>query len=104
MRIAALYDDVLVESPAAKRLGMQLRDRYEQCVEGMLAVTGHERLLANNPTLKQLLAMRNPYIDPINILQVEVLRRLRTTPESVRLRDALLISINGIAAGMRNTG
>lgn len=67
-------------------------------------MTGHDKLLANNHTLKQLLAMRNPYIDPINILQVEVLRRLRTDPESARLRDALLVSINGIAAGMRNTG
>jgi phosphoenolpyruvate carboxylase len=48
--------------------------------------------------------MRNPYIDPINVLQVEVLRRMRGDPLSARLREALLITINGIAAGMRNTG
>lgn len=48
--------------------------------------------------------MRNPYIHPINVIQTEVLRRLRLQPGSAALRDALLITINGISAGMRNTG
>ncbi|PNH02655.1 Phosphoenolpyruvate carboxylase 2 [Tetrabaena socialis] len=69
-----------------------------------MKLTGHERLLDSNPTLRKLINMRSPYVDPINILQVEVLRRLRKDPNNQRLRDALLISINGIAAGMRNTG
>lgn len=54
--------------------------------------------------LRHLIDMRNPYIDPINVLQTEVLRRLRQDPKSAKLRDALLITINGISAGMRNTG
>lgn len=67
-------------------------------------VTGHHSLLDTNVALRRLIEMRNPYIDPINILQVEVLRRMRSDPNNKRLREALLITINGIAAGMRNTG
>ena len=69
-----------------------------------LQVTGHNKLLQTNQALRRLIEMRNPYIDPINVLQVEVLRRMREDPLSARLREALLITINGIAAGMRNTG
>ncbi|GIL72820.1 hypothetical protein Vretimale_4503 [Volvox reticuliferus] len=103
-RIAALYESVLVEDSDQKRLGSELRERLARCQTAICAVTGHAHLLDNNPTLRKLISMRNPYIDPINILQVEVLRRLRKDPNNQRLRDALLISINGIAAGMRNTG
>ena len=71
---------------------------------GAVQVTGNTRLCANNPALRRLLVMRRPHIDPINILQVEILRRLRQQPDDQSLRDALLISINGVSAGMRNTG
>ncbi|GIL43148.1 hypothetical protein Vafri_973 [Volvox africanus] len=103
-RIAALYESVLVEDAEQKRLGYELRERLARCQVAICKVAGHDRLLDNNPTLRKLINMRNPYVDPINILQVEVLRRLRKDPNNQRLRDALLISINGIAAGMRNTG
>ena len=58
----------------------------------------------NNKTLRRLIDTRRPYLDPINFLQVEILRRLRMDSNNQALRDALLITINGIAAGMRNTG
>jgi len=103
-RIAALYEDVLVAGSEEKRLGMELRDRLADTIRAVLDVSGHKQLLEHNPTLRRLINMRNPYIDPINIMQVEVLRRLRADPNNVKLRDALLVSINGIAAGMRNTG
>ncbi|PNW85106.1 hypothetical protein CHLRE_03g171950v5 [Chlamydomonas reinhardtii] len=103
-RIAALYEEVLVNDPEEKKLGAELRERLQRCQGAILKVTGHENLLSNNPTLSKLISMRSPFVDPINILQVEVLRRLRQDPNNMRLRDALLISINGIAAGMRNTG
>eukprot|EP00803_Ostreobium_quekettii_P004722 evm.model.scf_1239.2 EVM.evm.TU.scf_1239.2 scf_1239:18112-24821(+) len=104
MRIAALYDDVLVDDPEEKEIGSDLRARYAKTVEVVLQLTGHTRLCENNPTLRRLIEMRNPYIDPINILQVVILRTLRGDPMHARLREALLITINGIAAGMRNTG
>ncbi|KAK9823233.1 hypothetical protein WJX72_001252 [[Myrmecia] bisecta] len=104
MRIASLYDDMLVERAEEKALGQELRNRFMTTVHCVLEVTGHQRLCQNNPTLRRLIEMRNPFIDPVNILQVEVLRRLREEPDNQSLRDALLITINGIAAGMRNTG
>eukprot|EP00898_Chlorokybus_atmophyticus_P008881 jgi/Chlat1/8995/Chrsp94S08282 len=103
LRIAGLYDAVLV-SPENKELGELLRNKFKQTVRTVLEVSGHKTLLENNKVLKQLIALRNPFLEPINILQVEILRRLRQEPNNQRLRDALLITINGIAAGMRNTG
>ena len=70
----------------------------------MLAVNGHSKLTAHNRSLRRLIESRLAYLNPINMLQVEVLRRLRRDDDNRRLRDALLITINGIAAGMRNTG
>jgi len=104
MRIAALYDDVLVDDPVEKKLGAELRQKFADTERAILEVTGHNKLLQTNQALRRLIEMRNPYIDPINVLQVEVLRRMRGDPLSARLREALLITINGIAAGMRNTG
>lgn len=104
MRIAQLYDDVLVEDPELKRLGAELRERFFATCRAVREVTGQPRLLERNQELRHLIEMRNPYIDPLNILQVEVLRRMRANPNSSRLREALLITINGLAAGLRNTG
>ena len=74
------------------------------CGGVFVQLTGHHRLNQNNEMLRHLIDMRNPYIDPVNVLQVEILKRLRNDPEDQGLRDALLVTINGIASGMRNTG
>jgi len=86
-----------------------LRQRLQRAIEAVLAVTGHQQLLENNPVLRRSIDVRNPYVDPINLLQVELLRRLRSArdahaEDAVWLRRALLVTINGVAAGMRNTG
>lgn len=104
MRIASLYDQILVEEAAERALGEVLRRRYADTVSSVQMVTGHSRLCDNNPTLRRLIEMRNPHVDPINVMQVEILRRLRRQPDNQQLRDALLLTINGVAAGMRNTG
>jgi phosphoenolpyruvate carboxylase len=67
-------------------------------------VSGHEKLSENNRSLRRLIESRLPYLNPMNLLQVEILKRLRSDDDNHKLRDALLITINGIAAGMRNTG
>ena len=66
-------------------------------------VTGTE-LLAEKPMLRRTLAVRDAYLDPINVLQVEMLHRSRAGEVSEELQRGLLLTINGIAAGMRNTG
>ena len=67
-------------------------------------MTGHAELLEDNPVLKRSIGVRNPYVDPINIVQVEILSRLREDPDNPRLINALSVTVNGVAAGMRNTG
>jgi phosphoenolpyruvate carboxylase len=104
MPISKLYDDVLVTDPAQKALGVQLRAAFARTVSAVLAITGHARLCDSNPTLRRLIEMRAPFIDPINILQVEFLRRSREAPGDASLKDALLVTVNGVAAGMKNTG
>ncbi|XP_057962603.1 phosphoenolpyruvate carboxylase 4 [Malania oleifera] len=101
--IAKHYDEVLV-SESRRELGAELRRELLTTEKYVLVVSGHEKLSANNRSLRRLIESRLPYLNPINMLQVEILRRLRRDDDNHKLRDALLISINGIAAGMRNTG
>lgn len=102
--IAEHYDRVLVKERRRMELGAALRREFKAAAEYVMVVSGHERLLENNRSLRKLIEGRLPYLNPMNMLQVEILRRLRMDEDNHKLRDALLITINGIAAGMRNTG
>jgi phosphoenolpyruvate carboxylase len=103
--IAEHYERTLVPD-SRTGIGQDLRDRFERTVATVLRVTGHDELLAGNPVLRRSIDVRNPYVDPINLVQVELLRRLRSEQceDPELLRDALLVTVNGVAAGMRNTG
>jgi len=117
--IAAHYDRQLAPSDL-QPFAEALRARLTESTTAVLAITGHDTLLADNPVLKRSIAVRNPYVDPINLVQVELLRRLSALRDETRtgdpaleesreraaeaLRRALRITINGIAAGLRNTG
>jgi phosphoenolpyruvate carboxylase len=103
-RIACEYDRALVPRDLWP-LGEELRRRLADAIARSTAVTGHAGLLESNRVLKRSIAVRNPYVDPINLLQVELLRRLRaaSSPDD-RLWTAFAVTVNGIAAGMRNTG
>ncbi|KAM1378718.1 hypothetical protein ACFX2I_020705 [Malus domestica] len=101
--IAKQYDEVLV-SESRRHLGSELRKELLTTEKYVLVVSGHEKLSENNRSLRKLIESRLPFLNPMNMLQVEVLKRLRRDDDNNKLRDALLITINGIAAGMRNTG
>ncbi|XP_010532398.1 PREDICTED: phosphoenolpyruvate carboxylase 4 isoform X2 [Tarenaya hassleriana] len=101
--IAKHYDEELV-SEKRRGIGTELRKELMETERYVLVVSGHEKLSENNKSLKKLIESRLPYLNPMNMLQVEILKRLRCDDDNVKLRDALLITINGIAAGMRNTG
>jgi phosphoenolpyruvate carboxylase len=101
-RIAAHYDQLAPDD--LRPLGRELRDRLARASDAVLAVTGHRALLEANPVLRRSIDVRNPYVDPINLVQVELLRRLRAEDPSPALFDAFVVTVNGIAAGMRNTG
>jgi phosphoenolpyruvate carboxylase len=101
-RIAAQYDRLV---PADLRaIGLELRGRLNRAVHAVLLTAGHAELLENNPVLRRSIEVRNPYVDPINLVQVELLRRLRGRNADPSLFDAFVVTVNGIAAGMRNTG
>ena len=105
--IAEQYERRLVE-PELHELGRLLRGRLQKAISGLLALRNRSELLDENRTLQRSIALRNPYVDPINLLQVELLYRLRhedLSPEArEQIGDALKMTINGIAHGMRNTG
>ncbi|XP_027361837.1 phosphoenolpyruvate carboxylase 4 isoform X2 [Abrus precatorius] len=101
--IAKHYDEVLV-SEKRQELGRQLRNELITTGKSVLLVSGHEKPQQNNRSLRRLIESRLPFLNPMNLLQVEILKRLRCDDDNHKARDALLITINGIAAGMRNTG
>lgn len=100
--VSAIYDARLVP-PHLQPLGNELRKMYRRTMDLTLAVTGHEVPLETQPVVRRSVEVRNTYVDPLNLLQVELLSRVRQKQDETAL-DALLVAINGIAAGMRNTG
>jgi phosphoenolpyruvate carboxylase len=103
---SARYDRRLVP-PELQGLGEELRRELQTTIDRILDVTGHARLLDRNPEGRLGLEARNPYIDPINLLQIELLRRLRQAGDDEpqpEVWEAFVMTVNGVAAGMRNTG
>jgi phosphoenolpyruvate carboxylase len=103
LAVAARYVRRLVHQ-AHQHVFDDIKAEYELTVEEVLAVTGEESLLDRNPTLARTLAVRDAYIDPISFVQVELLAKARAGGGDDKLRRALLSTVNGIAAGLRNTG
>ncbi len=100
--ISALYDNRLVDSNL-QYLGELLRGKYSDTVSLLLDITQHSIPLEDEPVVRQSVDVRNTYVVPLNLLQVELLSRIRAQSDE-QVMDALLVTINGIAAGMRNTG
>jgi phosphoenolpyruvate carboxylase len=101
-RIAGEYDRRLV-SAGLQAIGADLRARLARAVKGVLAISGQAELLRANPVLRRSIDVRNPYVDPLNLVQVELLRRVREQADP-QAHAALRVTVNGIAAGLRNTG
>jgi phosphoenolpyruvate carboxylase len=105
--IAAHYDQMLVEDPKAQELGQEVRALHKATENAVLDLTMHSKLSENNAILTRALAVRNPYVDCLNVLQAETLKRIRAVDEGKEnkvLKDALMTTITGIANGMGNTG
>ena len=102
-RIAAEYDRRLVPADL-QPLGRELRSRLARATAAVLAITGHQEPVDATPVLRRSIDVRNPYVDPINLVQIELLARLRQAQDAPELVRAFVVTVNGIAAGLRNTG
>jgi phosphoenolpyruvate carboxylase len=107
-QIARQYAERLPEPALGQRIFKMLEQEYERACRVVLQITGEKRLLENAPVLRRSIAVRNPYVDPMSYLQVELLARNRegglSKKDEEKLLYAILLTTNGIAAGMRNTG
>ena len=103
--IAQSYDERLVE-PNLLPLGAHLRDLLSQACSIVLGLTGQSQLLAHSPATLEFIRLRNTYLDPLHLLQAELLARsrLQDVAQGSPVEQALLVSVAGIAAGLRNTG
>ncbi len=109
MGIASLYAGLVEDPKVRRRVGGIIAHEFARTEAAILAVTGQRQLLAGEPVLRRSVELRNPYIDPLNYLQVEMLRRLRAQPalsaeEAEAVRGVVELTINGISGGLKNTG
>ena len=102
--IARLYASLVRDEALRDRVFNMLQAEFELTRRMVLAVTEQTSLLETNPVLEHSIRLRNPYVDPMSLLQVELIRRKRGGEESDELNRAITATINGIAAGLRNTG
>ncbi|GAB2893556.1 phosphoenolpyruvate carboxylase [Microbulbifer echini] len=103
-RVASWYEERLTDSGELIELGENLRERLAHTVSALQQLTGRESLLDNNPVMRWSIRVRDPYTDPLHLLQAELMARLRERESDAVLESALMVTIAGIAAGMRNTG
>jgi phosphoenolpyruvate carboxylase len=99
-RYAELLDDAGLRESVLARIGEELH----RSIGYLLQITGQETLLAGNPELAQSIRSRIPYLDPLNHLQIELLRRYRAGDTDELTRRGIHLSINGLTAGLRNSG
>jgi phosphoenolpyruvate carboxylase len=109
MGIASLYVDLVPDKELGSEMFRAIRAEYNRTHDVVLSISGHTNLLDEEPITQQAVQLRNPYVDPLNYIQVEMLRRIRALPdqegeEAQSIREVIGITINGIAAGLRNTG
>ncbi|VDZ75577.1 phosphoenolpyruvate carboxylase [Atlantibacter hermannii] len=106
--LAEYYDQRLVK-PELWKLGAELRQQLQDDIKVVLAIANDSHLMADLPWIAESIQLRNIYTDPLNVLQAELLHRSRLTEEAgkepdPRVEQALMVTIAGVAAGMRNTG
>ncbi len=104
LSIARLYAGLVADESLRERVFGMIVEEFERTKRLLLRLTGQTRLLEKNPVLARSIRLRNPYVDPLSLIQVALLRRKRDGEDDVNLNYALAATINGIAAGLRNTG
>lgn len=104
MGIASRYAELVEDETLRKQIFERILEERARSEKWLFAVTGHTELLEDNPTLARSIRNRTPYIDPLNHLQVELLRRYRSGEDSEEVKRSIHLTINGVTAGLRNSG
>ena len=102
--IAARYLPLVEDQDGAQAIFGRIREGWQAAHDGLLHCTGQSRLLEKNPALETSIRLRLPYIEPLNLLQVELLKRHRAGEEDPRIKEGIELSINAIATALRNSG
>ena len=107
--VALYYESHLTQDEDLKELGTELRQRLQDAIQTLLTLKGESKLLSSNGVLDQSMTVRKPYLLPLHLLQAELMKRRRLyleqqQAEHTPVDHALMVSIAGIAAGLRNTG
>jgi phosphoenolpyruvate carboxylase len=104
LAIAGRYAGLVEDRALAERVFGQIEGEFARTTEALLSITGQSSLLEKSPDLAAVIRSRLPYIDPLNHLQIELIRRRRAGDDQDAVREGVHLTINGIAAGLRNTG
>jgi phosphoenolpyruvate carboxylase len=102
MAIAARYAELA--GPEGEAVFARIRDGWRQAHDGLLDATGQSRLLEKNPALDASIRLRLPYVEPLNLLQIELLKRHRAGETDPRIAEGIQLTINAIATALRNSG
>jgi phosphoenolpyruvate carboxylase len=104
MRIAERYVEIVEPKLMRDRIWGKIRAEYDRAERMILMITGQSHLLEHDPVLRRSIERRNPYVDPLSFLQLELIQRLRGTEDAESLIRPVLLTINGIAGALKNTG
>ncbi len=104
MSIAARYAALVEDAALRDRFFTRIHDGWHRTHDRLLAATGQTRLLERSPALEASIRLRLPYLEPLNLLQIELLKRFRAGETDERIGEGILLSINAIATGLRNSG
>jgi len=104
MGIASRYAELVTDEALRDDIFGRIKAEWERCTQWLFAITGNAELLQDNPTLARSIHNRTPYIDPLNHLQVELLRRYRSGEDSEEVKRSIHLTINGVTSGLRNSG
>jgi phosphoenolpyruvate carboxylase len=102
--IAERYSQLVTDEKLRDSIFPSLKTEWQDSINALLEITGQTELLDGNPLLKRSIRNRFPYLDPLNHLQVELLRRHRAGETDERVQRGIHLTINGVAAGLRNSG
>jgi len=102
--IASRYAELVPDKPLRDTIFGRIRTEWMQSIDVLLAITEQKELLQDSPLLDRSLRMRVPYLDPLNHLQIELLKLHRADQQNETLLRGIQLAINGISAGLRNSG